>query len=144
MQIEMNCDISIQTQQDVFSVLAAWGSVVEVRPASIAALCPRLSKFLIKLDEIKFGDAIFRLNAPISVALYEEEGVWYCENQDFSSLAFGASPIEAVSSFYEDFSVLWHEIAEAPDETLTDDAQKVKEALRVAVKEVETERRRCP
>jgi hypothetical protein len=110
--------------------------------ASIAGVKP-LKSFLIQLDEVKFDGTTFWLSAPILATVYVEDGTWYCENKEFSSLAFGSTAEQAVHSFCEDFSVLWDEIAQAQDETLTADAQRIKRALLSAVKTVETELIRC-
>src|ERR1700733_2561846 len=74
------------------------------------------SRFLISLEDIKFDGTIFRLNAPIAVTLYVEDGIWNCEYEAIPSLSYGATPEQAVHSFFEDFAVLWDEIAKAPDE----------------------------
>jgi hypothetical protein len=139
----MNCENSIQSQQDFIAFMAAWGSRGDLFLDSTSVPYKRLLKYIIKLDDIKFADTIFRLNAPISVTIYEEDATWYCENQDFSSLTFGSTAQEAVQSFCEDFSVLWDEVAQSPDETLNSDAQRVKQALRSAVKTVDRERDNC-
>jgi hypothetical protein len=98
---------------------------------------PKLSKAQVGLDEIRYDGTVFRLNATIEIYLYMEDGLWNCEYQPFSSLSFGPTPEEALYSFCEDFSVLWHEIALAPDETLAEDAKSLKQAVLSAVKTVE-------
>ena len=80
---------------------------------------------------------------PINLSLYGEDGSWTCEYKEFSSLSFGPTPTQAVQSFFEDFSVLWDEIAEAKDDALAPDARRIKQALLAAVKEVQPERARC-
>jgi hypothetical protein len=131
----MTCD-SVQAQQDFLSLMAAWGSSVELRLAATPVLYAPLSKYIIKLDEIKFDGTVFELNDAIQVILYKEDGVWYCEGESFSILAFGNTAAEAVHSFSEDFVVLWEEIAEAPDDSLTQEAQDVKRNLISAVKSI--------
>jgi len=103
----------------------------------------RLKLFLVELDEVRFDGKIFQLNSPIFVTVYVEDGVWYCENTDFSSLSFGATAEEAVHSFCEDFAVLWDEIANTPAETLTSDALRVRQALLSVVKRIEKGEARC-
>jgi hypothetical protein len=125
---------SIQAQQGLVSFMAAWGSVVEANFESPSVPCPRLSKFLIKLDVIKFGGAVFELNDAIQVALYREGDVWYCEEERLAILAYGDTAEEAVHSFCEDFAVLWEEIALVSDDSLTPEAQEVKKNLLAAVK----------
>jgi endo-1,4-beta-mannosidase len=135
----MYCDNSIQGQQDLLSCMAAWGSTVEVYPdASSSVPYLRLSRYLIKLEEIKFGGVTFQLNAPISVALYQEDGLWNCEYEACGILSIGNTPAEAVRSCSEDFSVLWDEIAQCSDESLTKEAQEVKQYFLSIVKSVKT------
>src|ERR1700722_6465890 len=107
----MFCDYNIQAQQNFLAFMVAWGSDAELRltapPISMEREYPRLSKYIIKLDEVAFNSSIFRLNGPIFVCLFEEDGVWYCENKEFSSLTSGPTAQEPVHSFCEDFSLLW-------------------------------------
>lgn len=98
---------------------------------------PKPSKFVISLGEIRFDGTVFKLNAALQVALYVEDGIWNCEHEGLSSLSFGATPEQAVYAFCEDFSVLWDEIAKAPNECLTSGAQRVKQVLLSTVKAVE-------
>jgi hypothetical protein len=111
--------------------------------SSASTITQPLKSFLVELEDIVFAEKIFRLHTPMFVTVSAEDGVWYCENKDLSSLAFGATAEQAVYSFCEDFSVLWDEIAMAPDEMLTLDAQRVKNALLTAVKNIETVPIRC-
>ena len=117
--------------------------LIEQEFFSSSAPFPKLSKAQARLDEIRYGGTVFRLNAAIEISLYMEDGLWNCEYQPFSSLSSGPTPEQALYSFCEDFSVLWHEIAQAPDETLTEDARKLKQALLSAVKTVEAGWNRC-
>lgn len=141
----MHCDNSIQAQQDFLAFMAAWGSTVELRFTSPSVPYPRPPKYLIKLDVIKFDGTTFELNSVIQVALYREDDVWYCKDEEgseegsFSILAFGDTAEEAVHSFCEDFAVLWEEIALAPVGSLTQEAQKVKRNLLAAVKSAKVE-----
>ena len=99
----------------------------------------RSQRFSISLPVIKYCRTIFRLNSPVEVSLYVEDGLWNCESAQFSSLVSGNSPERALHCFCEDFSVLWEEIAKRPNEALAPDAQKLKAILLSAVKAVETE-----
>ena len=103
----------------------------------------KLSKLLVPLNDIIFAGRTFRLNAPITLSLFVEDGGWVSEFAPFSSLSFGSTPEEAVRAFCEDFSVIWDEIAASPDETLASDARKVKLAILSAVKTVEPEPLKC-
>lgn len=128
---------NIQAQQAYLSYMAAFGASVEVR-LTPSAPCPRLSRYLINLDRIPFDDRVFELNNPISVALYEEDGLWNCEYEACAILSVGNVSVEAVRSFCEDFSVLWDEIAQSPDDSLTNEARRVKACLLSVVKSVKT------
>jgi hypothetical protein len=130
----MNCDNSTQPQQELLAFMAAGRPGGEIYFDSAVVPYKRLAKYLIKLDVIKFDGTVFELNDVIQVALYREDDVWYCEEEKFSTLAFGDTAEEAVHSFCEDFAVLWEEIALAPDDSLTQEAQKVKQNLLAAVR----------
>jgi len=117
--------------------------LIEQEFFSSSAPFPKLSRIQTRLDEIKYDGTVFKLNSTIEISLYLEDGLWNCEYLPFSSLSFGPTPEQALYSFCEDFSVLWHEIAQAPDATLTQDAMKVKQALLSAVKTVEAGWDRC-
>jgi hypothetical protein len=130
----MNFDNSIQAQQDLVSVMAAWGSTVEVLSASVSSSCPRPSKYLIKLEDVSFQGTVFELTNIITVALYQEDDVWYCEYEPCGILSVGDTAEQAVHSFSEDFSVLWDEIAQCSDDALTVEAQATKHCLLSLVK----------
>jgi hypothetical protein len=101
------------------------------------------SHFSMALNDIKFCGTVYRLTSPITISLYVQDGIWTCEQETFSSLSYGPTPEEAVHAFCEDFSVLWHEIAEAADDELTQDAQRVKSALLSAVALVQGDSAKC-
>jgi hypothetical protein len=128
-----------QQQSFLSPLVAAWESTLEARFDSSSVSCPRLTQYIIRLEDVLFADRAFRLNSPISLVLYENEGGWCCENIDFSSFTFGATAQEAVYSFCEDFAVLWDEIANAPNEDLAPDAQRLKVMLQSVVRAVEKE-----
>jgi hypothetical protein len=92
----------------------------------------------IPLNEVKFAGRVFELNAPIHVSLYLdfEGGSWACENQEFSILAFGNNVAQAIHSFSEDFEMTWDVIAKSTDDSLTVEAQKVKQAMLSVVKRI--------
>jgi hypothetical protein len=102
--------------------------------------CPVLQKFLVKLSEIKFDGTVFTFHNPIEVTLYEEDKMWVCEAPQFSIFAYGQTTTEAAHSFNEDFAVLWDEIGQAPDNSLSQDAQQLKRTLLAAVKSVKRDK----
>lgn len=88
------------------------------------------------LLEIHNGGRIFRLNEPLYVQRYAENGYIYLESRQLSIIAYGRSEQEAASSFYEDFSMMWNSVAECDDESLTREAAKVKAEFRRVVNAV--------
>lgn len=87
--------------------------------------------------ELQDGGNIFHLRTPIRVEVAVEDGLWHCESTTLGIVAAGQSQEDAFRSFTEDFAVLWEEIAQAPDEELTDDAIRLKHALRNIVESVD-------
>jgi hypothetical protein len=82
--------------------------------------------------EIHESKRIFRLNQPIYVNRFTDNGLIYFESKALSILAYGRSENEAVESFYGDFGATWDLIAQVSDNSLTPDAIEVKrEFLRV-------------
>jgi hypothetical protein len=127
---------NIQGQQEILCLMAVWGSTVEARLPSDPNSCPRLSKYIIKLDEIKFDDTKFELNNPLSVNLFMEDGLWNCEFEAAKIISLGQTAAQAVHSFSEDFCVLWDEIAQCSDDALSNEAQALKRCLLSIVKSV--------
>ncbi|MGD0975093.1 MAG: hypothetical protein ABR866_13475 [Candidatus Korobacteraceae bacterium] len=127
-----------QAQQNVLGVMAALGSTAEAHFTSDSPICPPVSKYIINLGEIKFDGTTFELNDPIGVSLYQEDDLWNCEYAACGILSVGNTMVEAVRSFSEDFLVLWDEIAQCSDDSLTKEAQAVKRCLLSVVKSVKT------
>jgi hypothetical protein len=92
-----------------------------------------LQKFIIRFDDIKFGRITFRLVSPIELTLEKVDGGWNCQEGRFSLFGFGLTDVAAVLSVFEDFAVLWKEIAQVPDDTLSEDAIRLKNLLRAQV-----------
>lgn len=65
-----------------------------------------------------------------------EDGVWINAAPGLNIHSYGDDRGEALRSFCEDFNVLYDEIASAPDESLTEDAIKVKGAFDTVVESV--------
>jgi len=126
-----------------FSTTNVYGLVSSMKQPWLALSptlnCRPLQKFIIKLPELRFDGTVFELIPPVELTLYREDGGWTCELSKFSIVAFGKTPEEAVRSFSEDLSVLWDEIAQAPDDTLSKEAVQVKRSLVSAVKSVTVE-----
>jgi hypothetical protein len=132
----MSASVTLHPQQYLVAE-ALVSSFVEQRVSSPQPFeLPRLSKFSISLDELRFNDTSARLTAPVEFELFMEDGVWNCENRELSILSFGPTVQQAVESFSEDFLALWDVIAQSPDESLTVEAQRVKRAMRKLVRAV--------
>lgn len=86
---------------------------------------------------IPYHNTLFRLSEPVVIALYPENGIWICECEAIKSLVHGNTLGEAIETFCEDFAVLWDEIANAPDDNLAPDAQRLKAIVRSLVRAVE-------
>jgi hypothetical protein len=81
------------------------------------------------LLEVQHHDRIFRLNTPIYLTRYAENGYIFLESKVLSIIAYGRSEQEAVESFREDFSALWDTIAQCPDGSLTPQAKQIKDKM---------------
>lgn len=115
---------------------SAW-TVVSSMEQSVALPIDRLpQKFIVKFSEIRLQRTILQLHQPIELILEKVDGGWICEEPTFSLSAFGETSAKAVCSVFEDFVVLWDEIAQASDDSLSDDAQGVKCTLLSLVKSV--------
>jgi hypothetical protein len=90
--------------------------------------------FRVALDEVGFDRRTFQFREPIVLSLIQDEDVWSCEACGIIST--GSDPTGAALSFCEDFSVVWDEIAQAPDESLSRDALKTKQCMLAVIKSV--------
>jgi hypothetical protein len=124
----------LQAQQD-YTWMAALPVDAEVQSlVSDIAKLPQLSKFQTSLSEIRFHNRVFEFHKPLDLLLYLDDGVWVCECCGI--LSVGCSIAEVVVSFCEDFSMLWDEIAQRPDDELTKQAQDTKRHMLFVVKSV--------
>jgi hypothetical protein len=99
--------------------------------------CRLPQKFIVSFTDIKFEHTVLHLTRPLELILQQQDGGWLCTEEMFSLSGFGKSNVAAVMSVFEDFTVLWDEIAQARDEELSEDAQRTKLALLGFVKSVE-------
>jgi hypothetical protein len=93
-------------------------------------------KFVIFFPDIKFEHTIYRLHRPIELILEAVDGGWLCQEKILSLSGFGKTSIAAVCSVFEDFAILWKEIAQAPDSELSEEAQVTKHELLDLVRSV--------
>ena len=113
-----NATIAIPTS-NVYAVAA---SMEQSATFSLSDCFPQ--KFSIAFKEVKFDRSIFQLHQPLEL-LFERVGDgWSCEEPILALFGFGKKGVRAVCSVFEVFSVLWDEIAQAPDDVLTEDAQR--------------------
>jgi hypothetical protein len=132
----MSATITLHPQQYLLPEPLVSSSVEQRVSSPQSFEFPRLSRFSISLEELRFDGTVFSFNAPVEFVLFVEDGAWNCENSDLSILSFGATVEEAVHSFSEDFLALWEVIAQSPDDSLTAEAQKVKRKMRALVSSV--------
>jgi len=127
-----------QLQQDITWAVPSCTAVEESGLLfSGIAKCPQVSRLQIQLPNIiTLHGRTFEFYSPIQPELYLDlaEEVWICEWNGIVST--GDSAEEAGMSFCEDFAVFWDEIAEAPDDSLTRQAQATKRGMRDVVKSV--------
>lgn len=90
--------------------------------------------FRIALDSIYSDYRKFEFREPIELQLIQDEGVWSCEA--CGVISTGANPSEAALSFCEDFAVIWDEIAQAPDGSLSAAARSTKQCMLSKIKSV--------
>jgi hypothetical protein len=88
------------------------------------------------LLEIRNNGRIFRLNEPLYLSRYAENGYIYLESKLLSTIGYGQSLASAAEDFQEEFAVLWDAVAQCEDELLTREAQIVKRNLLKAVNAV--------
>ena len=91
--------------------------------------------FRVALEKVGFNHRTFQFRQPIELSLTQDEDVWSCEACGIISV--GSDPQGATMSFCEDFSVCWDQIAQKPDEFLSEDAQATKKCMLSIVKSVD-------
>jgi hypothetical protein len=125
-----NATIAIPTS-NVYAVAAA---VEQATTFSLSDCFPQ--KFIVSFEEVKVDRRVFQLNRPLDLLLERADGGWSCEEPILALVGFAGESVDAVCSVFEDFSVLWDEIAQAPDDVLSEDAQRTKQELLSFVKSV--------
>jgi len=73
------------------------------------------------------------LREPMSVIFKQEGGVFFVQNDVASG--YGATPPEAMFSFWQELFILWHLVAKEDDKKLTADAIELKNKLLKLIKE---------
>jgi hypothetical protein len=129
------CSVEAQQEQNVLCLLSGVSSSEQPQSTPRRA-CDWLA---FPLCEIKYDHTIFILSEPLTVKLFQDDGVWYCKDDGEHFLACGKSMECSVHSFAEDFSVYWRVIAQAPDSELDEGAQSLKRFMRSIVREIKTE-----
>jgi hypothetical protein len=77
---------------------------------------------------------LFQLTAPIDLEAGWQSDRYVIAFEPLHLSVYGRDEEEACSAFAEMFEMIWEEIAEAPDDSLTADAQGLKRLLRQTVK----------
>jgi hypothetical protein len=94
-------------------------------------------KIIVSFKEVKFDRRVFELNRPLDLLLDRGDDGWTCEGPILALFGFGKKSAQAICSVFEDFSVLWDEIAQVSDDVLSEDAQRTKRELLALVKSVQ-------
>jgi hypothetical protein len=81
------------------------------------------------LNHISFEHRRFNLREPIHVTVSLEDGLWEYQADALGIESFGWSKASAESSFFEDFAVVYDQIARESDDRLTPDAIALKHAF---------------
>lgn len=81
------------------------------------------------LDHISFERRRFNLREPIHITVSLEDGLWEYQAEALGIESFGNSKTLAESSFFEDFVVVYDQIAKESDDRLTPEAIILKRAL---------------
>jgi hypothetical protein len=102
---------------------------------SLSDCFPR--KIIVSFKEVKVDRRVFQLNRPLDLLLDRGDDGWSCEEPILALFGFGKKSVNAICSVFEDFSVLWDEIAQVPDDVLSEDAQRTKRELLALVKSVQ-------
>lgn len=88
---------------------------------------------LLSFDRILGKDCVFILREPLYAVLSREDSLFVVKDETLNILGYGFTREHAVRDFQRHFEFLWHEYAEADDQTLTSDAKKLKNALQAVV-----------
>jgi len=75
------------------------------------------------------------LREPVMLRPFYSNGNWNIENEDLGIMVVAPSLDQCLLDFQEEFFILWTEYAQAPDETLTEDAKDLKHRIRALVLE---------
>jgi hypothetical protein len=108
----------------------------KVRKITEAQYLRALGMEPLQWTRIVIGEKDFQLTRPLEVKVHFDNEGWTYEAKEFGIRGYGPLRRDAAHSFQEDFSSYWESIAQAPNETLTLDAQELKAALHSLVRTV--------
>jgi hypothetical protein len=117
-----------EAQLDEHGAIATIDVVTSVEPLDLAPL---------RLATLRLGDRSLTLAEPREIDARIEEDSLLAEIDELQLLSHGRSREELYESLTEDLFLLWDEYAQAPDDTLTDDAKALKHAVRKFLQEAE-------
>lgn len=80
-------------------------------------------------NEIRSGEYLFKLTAPIKVEAESSTDGWIIYYEELSILAVAPTMEECIDEFEEYFSVLWEKYASKKEDELTDSGQALKHKL---------------
>ena len=80
---------------------------------------------------------MFHLTTPVNLDTSIEGDLHIVEYPDLGILDYGGSETEALESFAETFSAMWHHLAEERDSNLNTSAKQIKRKMRHLVNRIE-------
>ncbi len=92
-----------------------------IRPASYSL--PRVNSTR-DIDYLFYEDRAFRFRQPITIEVFERNGVWVNEYKPLGIKSYGRTELEALRAFAEEFSSCWFWIARERDSLLDQNAQE--------------------
>jgi len=90
---------------------------------------PITRRGIITFNEIRCGEYLFKLKAPIKVEAEPSTDGWILFHEELSILAVAPTMEECIDEFKEYFYVLWEEYVSKKEDELTDSGQALKHKL---------------
>jgi hypothetical protein len=90
----------------------------------------RLVPRLLRVDTVYALGREIWLRETVEARLYWEDGLWTCELANLRVMGYGESQEAAIAAFMEDFLVTYDGLVHEDDASLTEDAKRVKLALK--------------
>lgn len=97
-------------------------------PSTVTGECS-VERFLHSMSCIDCGDRFFELNETLPIVFVEDGGRWVCEYEPLGLMGYGDNLCEAFRLLQEDLVATYDELAEEPDEALTEDARELRNQI---------------